>query len=86
MQSALSWIESLGSTGPIIFILIYIVATVFLISGAVLTLGAGLIFGVVKGSIFVSIGSVLGATAAFLVGRYFCPKMVSQTDRKSAKI
>ena len=85
LQSALSWIESLGSTGPIVFILIYIVATVFLISGAVLTLGAGLIFGVVKGSIFVSIGSVLGATAAFLVGRYFARKWVAKQIESQPK-
>ena len=85
LQSALSWIESLGTTGLVVFILIYIAATVFLISGAVLTLGAGLIFGVVKGSILVSIGSVLGATAAFLVGRYFARKWVAKQIESQPK-
>ena len=85
LQSALTWIEGLGPTGPIVFILIYIVATVCLISGAVLTLGAGLIFGVVKGSIFVSIGSVLGATAAFLIGRYFARGWVAKQIESQPK-
>ena len=40
------------------------------IPGSVLTLGAGAIFGVVWGSVYVSISSTLAATCAFLVGRY----------------
>jgi uncharacterized membrane protein YdjX (TVP38/TMEM64 family) len=71
LQDALAWIQGLGYGGAIIFITIYIVATVFLIPGTILTLGAGFVFGVIKGSILVSIASTLGATAAFLVGRYF---------------
>jgi uncharacterized membrane protein YdjX (TVP38/TMEM64 family) len=38
--------------------------------GSILTLGAGVIFGVILGSLYVFIGATLGATAAFLVGRY----------------
>ena len=56
--------------GPVIFIIIYIVACILLFPAAILTLGAGVIFGVVKGSVIVSISATLGATAAFLVGRY----------------
>lgn len=85
LQSALTWIEGLGVWAPIIFIGIYIIATVFLISGAVLTLGAGLIFGIIKGSILVSIGSTLGATAAFLVGRYFARRWVAKQIEKQPK-
>ena len=36
-----------------------------------------MVFGVVKGSIAVSVGSTLGATAAFLVGRYLARNWVS---------
>lgn len=70
LQNSLTWISGLGSAGPIIFIVIYILACVFFLPGAILTLGAGAIFGVVKGSITVSVAATLGATAAFLVGRY----------------
>ncbi len=48
------------------------------IPGSLLTLGAGVLFGVVWGSIFVSIASTLGATAAFLVGRYLTRNWVSK--------
>ncbi|MGF1478307.1 MAG: TVP38/TMEM64 family protein [Cyanophyceae cyanobacterium] len=71
LQNTLQWIDSLGSWGPTIFIAIYIVAAVLLVSGALLTLGAGVLFGVIQGSIYVSIAATLGATAAFLIGRYF---------------
>jgi len=71
LNNANNWILELGSWGAIAFIIIYIIATIFLIPGSALTLGAGLIFGVIKGTIFVSIGSVMGATVSFLIGRYF---------------
>lgn len=78
LQTALDQIEKLGVWGPVIFVAIYIVATVFLIPGSVLTLGAGAVFGVGKGSVVVSIAATLGATAAFLVGRYLARDWVAK--------
>lgn len=63
-------VRNAGPLAPLIFIGVYIVACVAFIPGSVLTLGAGAVFGVVQGTVLVSIGSVLGATAAFLVARY----------------
>lgn len=85
LQIALDWIEGLGPSAAIIFILIYIVATVFLIPGSILTLGAGAVFGVVTGSVYVSIASILGATAAFLTGRYLAREWVSNMIRGNKK-
>ena len=70
LKQALDWVGQLGPWGAVIFIAIYVVATVLFVPGSVLTLGAGAVFGVAWGSIYVSIGSTLGATCAFLVGRY----------------
>lgn len=71
LTSLLDWMAGLGPWGPVAFIVIYILATLLFIPGSLLTLGAGLLFGVVLGSIYVSIGATIGATAAFLVGRYW---------------
>jgi uncharacterized membrane protein YdjX (TVP38/TMEM64 family) len=78
LKSALAWITGLGMWGPVIFIGIYILACVLFIPGAILTLGAGVIFGVVKGSVIVSIAATLGATCAFLAGRYLAREWVAR--------
>jgi uncharacterized membrane protein YdjX (TVP38/TMEM64 family) len=78
LRNALHWIDGLGTLGAIAFITIYIIATVAFLPGSILTLGAGVVFGVVWGSIYVFIGATLGATAAFLVGRYLARGWVSR--------
>jgi uncharacterized membrane protein YdjX (TVP38/TMEM64 family) len=78
LKGALNWIAALGAWGPVLFIALYIVACVLFVPGSVLTLGAGALFGVVRGSIYVSIGATLGATAAFLVGRYLARDWVAK--------
>src|SRR6266702_6560490 len=62
LKAALDWIAKLGPWGPVIFVCLYIVATGLFVSGSVLPLGAGAVFGVVFGSVCVSISSNLCAT------------------------
>jgi uncharacterized membrane protein YdjX (TVP38/TMEM64 family) len=64
------WVADQGITGIAIFIGVYIVATVLFFPCSILTLGAGVAFGLVNGCIAVSIGSTIGASCAFLVSRY----------------
>lgn len=78
LLSALGWIDSLGVVGGLAFIVIYIVATVAFLPGSILTLGAGVVFGVGLGSVYVFVGATLGAIAAFLVGRYLARDWVSR--------
>ncbi|MDE0130076.1 MAG: TVP38/TMEM64 family protein [Gammaproteobacteria bacterium] len=52
------------------FILAYILAAVFMVPGSILTLAAGVLFGVGLGVALVSLASTLGACCAFLVGRF----------------
>ena len=91
LTNALDWIRGLGALAPIVFIAIYIAACVAFLPGSILTIGAGVIFGVVRGSIYVSIAATLGATAAFLVGRYLARDWVSarlkatRSSRRSTK-
>lgn len=78
LQSALDRIAGLGLWGPVIFILAYALAAVLLIPGSVLTLGAGAIFGLGWGLVWVTLGANLGAQAAFLVGRHFARDWVTR--------
>jgi uncharacterized membrane protein YdjX (TVP38/TMEM64 family) len=78
LQNALQWINSLGAIGGIVFIGIYIIATLAFLPAALLTVGAGVIFGVTWGSVYVFIGATLGAIAAFLGGRYLAQGWVKE--------
>jgi uncharacterized membrane protein YdjX (TVP38/TMEM64 family) len=78
LRTALDAIAQLGPWGPGLFILIYVAAAVLFVPGSVLTLGAGAVFGVVLGSVYVSIAATLGATAAFLVGRHLARDWVAK--------
>lgn len=77
-RGALEWIQGLGPWGPAIFVALYVVATVLLLPAFVLTLGAGAVYGVIQGSLLVSIGATLGATFAFFIGRYLARDWVSK--------
>lgn len=78
LVAVLEWINGLGPIAPIAFILLYVVITVAFVPASVVTLGAGVVFGVVKGSLLVFTGAMLGATAAFIVGRYLARDWVAQ--------
>ncbi len=82
---ALEWTQDLGVWGPVFVVMFYIIACILFIPGSVLTLGAGFIFKVIIGTITVSIGSTLGACAAFWVGRTFARKWISHKVESNEK-
>jgi uncharacterized membrane protein YdjX (TVP38/TMEM64 family) len=82
---SLEWTQGLGFWGYVFVAAFYIVACVLLLPGSILTLGAGFIFKVVRGGITVSIGSTLGACAAFLVGRTIARKWIAGKVAKNEK-
>ena len=64
------WVDGLGAWGPFAFVLVYAVAVVAFVPGAVLTLAGGAIFDLLWGTIYVFIAAVIGSSGAFLVARY----------------
>lgn len=78
LAAAREWLAGLGPWAPVIFIALYILACVCLVPGSALTLAAGALFGLVRGSLLVSVGATLGATAAFLVGRHLARDAVEK--------
>lgn len=82
LAAALSWIAAAGPLGQAAFVGLYVLACTAFLPGSVLTLGAGAAFGLWKGFILVSIGSTVGASAAFLIGRYLLRDWVSSRLEK----
>ena len=69
VYALVEWVQSMGPWGPVLLALSYVLACVLFVPGSLLTVAAGFLFGVPVGTITVSLGSILGAAAAFLVGR-----------------
>lgn len=80
----MQWLDTLGWQAGIWFMLVIALAIILLIPGVIFTLGAGFVFGVVKGTAFVVLGTVLGASIAFLISRYLFGRRAS--DWLMAKI
>lgn len=62
-------VRGAGAAGVLLFIAVYVAATVALLPGSVLTLAAGFAYGPIGGLLVTSPASVLAATTAFLLGR-----------------
>ena len=77
------WFEELGPAAPLVFILVWIAACVFFLPGTPVTVVGAFVFGPIWGTIYTLIGATLGATAAFLVGRYAARGMVEGLVRKN---
>ena len=70
-SQAVVWIRGAGAPGVAAYALLYVVATVVLAPGSVLTLGAGFAYGPLWGTLLVWPVSTLAATAAFVIARTF---------------
>ncbi|MEH2149993.1 TVP38/TMEM64 family protein [Nostoc sp.] len=85
LQTSIIWVHSFGVLGPIAYIVIFNLAILLFIPGSLLTLNGGYLFGVFWGSIYVLIAATLGATLAFLIGRYLSRDWVSRQMDKHPK-
>lgn len=70
LVALIRWIEAQGAWAAVIFILVMAAVVVLLLPGIFFTTGAGFVFGVVEGSVYVVLGTTLGACIAFLMARH----------------
>lgn len=70
------WVEQSGWFAPLIFMLIYALATVLFFPAMILTITGGLLFGPVWGTLINLTGASIGAVLAFLVSRYLAGQWV----------
>lgn len=78
LQSLQGWMKDAGALGIVVFVLVYVLATVMLFPAWILTVGAGLTYGLATGTVLVSVSSVLGATSSFLISRSFLRETVAR--------
>lgn len=73
-----AWVTSLGPLGPLAYVAAYAAATVALIPGSILTLAAGALFGIARGTVYALLGATTGAAGAFLVSRHAARRQVER--------
>ena len=71
------WVSGFGLIAPLVYICLYIVATLFFLPGAPITVLSGIAFGPVWGVVYVWIGATIGVSLAFLVARYVARELVA---------
>jgi uncharacterized membrane protein YdjX (TVP38/TMEM64 family) len=72
------WVDGLGFWGPAVFVAGYAAAVVAFAPASLLTLAAGAIFGVARGTLYVFVAASLGACLAFLVARHGARALVER--------
>jgi uncharacterized membrane protein YdjX (TVP38/TMEM64 family) len=85
IAALVQWVEQFGAWGLLAFIGIYAAAAVLFIPGSLLTIAAGLVFGLWLGTLAASAGATLGAACAFLIGRYFARATIEEKTRTNER-
>jgi uncharacterized membrane protein YdjX (TVP38/TMEM64 family) len=80
-----SWVAGKGIWGGVIYGLAYTVAVLLFVPGSVLTIGAGLVFGLLWGTVIVSVASTAAAALAFLIARYLARDRVEALAKRNEK-
>ncbi|MDH5392018.1 MAG: VTT domain-containing protein [Gammaproteobacteria bacterium] len=73
-----SWVNNAGMAGPLVFMLLYIVGTVFFFPGSVLTLAGGALFGPLLGTFINLTAATIGAIISFIAARYLAHDWVEK--------
>lgn len=76
LPALVAGIQDMGIWAPVAFVALYAVATVAFIPGSLLTLLAGAVFGLARGTLYVFVGAVAGSIGAFLVSRYLARRVI----------
>ena len=76
------FIQKKGILAPIVYVLLLSLLPLLLFPDSVLVIAGGMLFGLVRGTILTSIGSLIGGVIAFLISRAFGSKVVKKITKK----
>lgn len=71
-----------GAWGPVVFVALYVVLTVAMVPGSIITAAGGVLFGAIAGTALSVTGATGGAVAAFLLARRLGREQVEQLAGK----
>ncbi len=77
-----SWVARQGVWGGVVYGVVYTLAALAFVPGSLLTIGAGFVFGLLWGTVIVSIASTTAAALAFLIARYVARPRVEALARR----
>jgi uncharacterized membrane protein YdjX (TVP38/TMEM64 family) len=80
-----SWGAHRGVWGGVLYGALYVVAVLLFVPGSLLTIGAGLVFGLLWGTAIVSVASTAAAALAFLIARYVARRRVEALAKRNEK-
>ena len=72
------WLQQMGVWAPVLYIVVYSIATICILPSTPLNLTGGAIFGAVWGTVWTSIAAILAAVLSFVFSRTIGRKMVEQ--------
>jgi len=78
------WIAGFGVLGPVMFVMLWMMACLLFLPGVAVGILGGVAFGPVWGTVYSSVGSTAGATLSFLVARYVARGMIESWIAHSA--
>lgn len=78
IRGFVEWVQHMGPAGVVVFIVVYALATVLFLPGWIFTVSAGLIYGIVGGTLVALAGAIIGSTVAFLIARYLLRKNIEE--------
>jgi len=86
LKQFFEWVQSIGFWGNVMFVVMFfIVSFPFVLGGYLpLTLGAGSLYGVLYGTITVSIGSTFGGIAAYWICKKLTERYIDMSALKSS--
>lgn len=85
VQALRTWLEGAGAWGPAVFCASYLAAALLFVPGAALTPLAGLLFGILEGTVLVSIASTMAAAIGFVIARYLARDAVARLGKRNPR-
>jgi uncharacterized membrane protein YdjX (TVP38/TMEM64 family) len=80
------WLDNSIAKNPLTFIILFNILTLVGFPGSLLTLKSGYVFGLGWGTLYVLIAATIGATLAFLFGRYLTREWVQQKVARNVQL